>query len=412
MRSNILSPLVALCILLIGFSGLAQEETGKEYLSGNWNGARDSLKSNGISISPRITFFNHNFVSGTGDKESVFNGKAELGVNFNGKEIGLSRWTLVTKAEYNFGDALFLTGNTLIPNNTAITFPGYTDGDRFDLSSVFLIYSWTEGSQVLFGKINMVDLAAGTRFSGGAGIDAFWNLGFAAPASGITPPYILGAVASIGGEKLDWTFMVYDPTSVVGESGFDDPFGEGVTLSVSPSWDVRIGNSTGSHNIRLAYSTQDGRNLYGFGDINSPVQPPLTDKENRYYASYGFDQPLQKIDENSEWGLFGQVAFSDGNPNPIDWSFFIGIGGDSFIRNRSQDRWGLAVYNYSLSDIIDDRANELGVPLRNAELGIETFYQYWLNNWFSIGADVQIIEPIPENSDTAVFLGFRSSVKL
>ena len=106
------------------------------------------------------------------------------------------------------------------------------------------------------------------------------------------------------------------------------------------------------------------------------------------------------------------MAFSDGNPNPIDWSFFIGLGGDSFIRNRSQDRWGLALYNYSLSNIIDDKAAELGQPLRNAELGIETFYQFWLTNWFSIGADVQIIDPLPKNSDTAVFLGLRSSVKI
>jgi porin len=397
---------------LVGSIALAQESTEKEYLTGNWNGSRDSLRSKGLFISPRITLFNHNFVAGTGDNESVFSGKAELGINYNGKQIGLSRWTLVTKAEYNFGNALFATGNVLLPKNTAITFPGFTSGDRFDLSSVFLIYSWKPGNQVLFGKINMVDLAAGTRFSGGAGIDAFWNLGFAAPASGITPPYILGAVTSLSGEKLDWTFMVYDPTSKVGESCFDDPFKEGVTLSVSPSWDVKIGNSTGSHNIRLAYSTQDGTNLYNLGDINLPFEPPLSDKKNRYYASYGFDQPLQKIDEDSEWGLFGQVAISDGNPNPLDWSFFIGIGGDSFLRNRSQDRWGLAVYNYSISNIIDDKADELGTPLRNAEFAIETFYQYWVTNWFSIGADVQVVKPIVENSETAVLLGLRSSVKL
>ena len=113
----------------------------------------------------------------------------------------------------------------------------------------------------------------------------------------------------------------------------------------------------------------------------------------------------------SSSGLFGQLAISDGNPNPVDFSLLLGIGGNSFIKNRTLDKWGVALYSYSLSSIIDDQAETLGMPLRN-ELGIETFYQYWANNWFSIGADVQIISPILKDSQTVVFLGLRSSAKI
>ena len=85
-----------------------------------------------FSSSLALLFFNQNFVAGTGKNKSVFNGKAQLGTKVNGKNIGLSRWTLVAKAEYNFRNALDFSWNVLIPKKTAITFPGFKDGERFD----------------------------------------------------------------------------------------------------------------------------------------------------------------------------------------------------------------------------------------------------------------------------------------
>ncbi|TRZ42466.1 carbohydrate porin [Robertkochia solimangrovi] len=398
--------LFLVCCFFMTFQVKAQDSSN-QYLTGNWGGVRDSMNQSGVYLNPRLTVFNHNFVAGTGSKESVFNGKAQLDVKLNGKKIGLEKWTLVTKFEYNFGNALDFSGEVLIPKNTVITFPGYVNGSRFDISSVFLLYAWKPGNQVLFGKINMVDMASGTIYSGGAGLDAFWNLGYAAPVSGITPPYIFGAIANISSEKLKWTFMVYDPVSVVGKSGFDAPFNQGVVLSVSPGWKVKIGNSVGNHAIRLAYSTQDGNNLYNLGDLNPPVDVPLSDKKNRYFGSYSFNHPLNS---EKDWGIFGQISISDGNPNPVDFSFFVGIGGNSFFNNRPLDKWGIAFYDYSLSSIIDDEAAAINIPLRD-ELNLETFYQYWINNWFSIGGDIQITKPILKNADTAVFLGLRSSIK-
>lgn len=387
-----------------------QNSESRETLTGNWEGAREKMEASGVYIDPRLTLFNQNFVAGAGSNESDFNGKAQLGITLNGVKIGLENWTMVTKAEYNFGDGLPGSGNVLIPKNTAITFPGFDNGARFDLSSLFFIYNWKDNNQLLFGKINMIDLAAGTEYSGGAGLDAFWSLGLAAPVSGITPPYLFGAIAKTSGEKLNWTLMAYDPKSVVGHSGLDKPFDSGIVLSVSPSWDVKIGHSVGEHSIRLAYSTQDGDNLYNLGDLETPVEVPQTNKENRYYASYSFNHPLQEYEDNKSWGLFGQFSVSDGNPTPVDYSVLLGVGGNSFIKNRNQDKWGIGLYLYSLSHIIDDKSAELDIPLRN-ETGIEGFYQAWLNPWFSLGANCQIIKPIVKDSDTAVFLGIRSSVK-
>jgi len=406
-------------ILFFGFAALmftntlqGQNEHTRQHLSGNWKGARDSMATKGISFDPRVTLFNQNFITGSGDRESVFNGKVQLGFNFNGQIIKLKSWTLVTKIEYNFGSALDSTGNVLIPKNTSITIPGFSAGNRFDISSLYLVYSWKPGNQILLGKINMIDLAARTKYSGGAGLDAFWNVGFAAPLSGITPPFILGTIANVSGKKVKWTFMAYDPVSAVGTSGLKKPFREGIVLSAQGKWDVNIGNSVGEHGLRVAFSTQDGQNLYNLGNLYPPVDIPLTDKKNRYFASYSFNHSLKQFKNTKEsWGLFGQIAFSDGNPNPVDFSFLLGLGGISYMKNGNKANWGAAFYLYSLSSIIDDLAEQAGIPLQN-ELGLEMFYQYWVTPYFSIGPDVQIIDPIVRKSNTAVFLGLRSSIKL
>ncbi|MEP0713133.1 carbohydrate porin [Algoriphagus sp.] len=403
--------LLIVSFFLMLLDATAQQQSARSELTGDWGGVRDSLEANGLFISSRITLFNQNFIKGKGANKGVFNGKAQLGLDYNGAKIGLSKWTLVTKAEYNFGSALDSTGQTLLPKNTAIAIPGYTSGNRFDISSLYLVYNWKASDMLLLGKVNLIDLAASMNYTGGAGLDAFWNIGFSAPLTGITPAYIFGAVASIQTKKIAWTFMAYDPEDAVRKSGLNRPFDEGIVLSVSSGLKANIGNSEGNHVFQLAYSSQDGANLYNLSNLTPPIQVPLSDKKNRYFFGYTFDHSLKQLDEENSWGVFGEVGVSDGNPNPLDFSFVIGLGGSSFIKNRVQDTWGLAFYDYSLSKIIDEEAANLGLPLGN-ELGLELFYQYWATNWFSIGADLQVISPVVKASETAVFLGFRSSIKL
>jgi porin len=390
-----------------------EQSTFSQALTGNWGGVRDSLKKNGITIEPRVTFFQHNYVAGAGKKESVFNGKADLAVKLNGIGIGAKQWTLVTHFEQNFGDNLNGKGGTLVPNNTSATFPGVEGSNAFDITSIYFQNITKKGNVLMIGKMNMVDVAAATRYSGGAGIDAFWNVSFAAPISGITPPYMLGGISIVRTAKMKYTFMMYDPVSYNNVSVFDSPFSKGITFSAGAETEATIGGKKGSHAIRVVYSTQNGTDLYDLGDILLPIpENQLDRKNNRWYASYSLNQTLVEYAEKGKgWGLFGQIGISDGNPNPIDFGLHLGIGGNSFISKRSIDKWGLAFYHYSLSNPIDKLAAFLGSPLRN-ETGVEFFYQSWLTSWLSLGANVQWINPVVKNNPGAMFLGFRSSLKL
>jgi porin len=129
-------------------------------------------------------------------------------------------------------------------------------------------------------------------------------------------------------------------------------------------------------------------------------------------VSASFQQYLVQSATNPAegWGVFGQVAMSDGNPNPISKSLFFGLGGTSFIPGRSLDLWGIGYFNYYLSDVLVDGLNGLGFNFRN-EQGIEAYYNFALTPWFRLTADVQVIRPHIGTLPVAVVAALRSQFK-
>ncbi len=393
-----------------GPSGWLERDT----LTGDWGGNRTWLQERGISFKPRLTQFYQGLASGDGDHGFEYGGKADLLLNLDAAKLGT--WdglSLTVHAEYNFGESANGRGGTLLPVNTALLFPGLDGADAFDLSSFFLAQKFSDSVSLMLGKINMVDIAAGKPFMGGAGIDAFQHIAFAAPPSGVVPPYIFGGILSVRTKPASLTLMIYDPVSAVNRSGLEHPFNEGVTFRVSVDVPVTIAGRSGHQGLAAAYSTQDGTDLSSLGDIILP--PPgggIVDiKNDRYHFAYLFDQFLYQSKENPTegFGLFGQVAISDGNPNPLDWSVLAGVGGTGLIPGRSRDKWGVGFFYYSVSSALK-RSLSPAVAIDD-ERGVEMFYNAALTPWFNLTADVQIIDPALNQNDTAVFAGLRAVIK-
>ena len=267
----------------------------------------------------------------------------------------------------------------------------------------------------MIGKINMVDIAGSTRFSGGTGIDNFEHVAFAAPPSGLVPPYLFGSLFSIKTKALNYTFGIFDPASVVNKSGFEDPFGTGVTFFSSFERPVKIGGKTGAHGIKAVYSTQNGTSLGNLSDLLLPpaVATNIITKKGRFYVGYSFNQYLHQPDVKVDkgWGIFGAVSVSDGDPTPIDWSMLLGLGGNGLFKKRQQDKWGVGFFHTSISNQLKKSANALSI-LMSDENGFEAFYNAQLIPWFNLGAHVQIVNPLLTNNKTATSIGIRSSIKL
>jgi porin len=320
---------------------------------------------------------------------------------------------LSVHAEYNFGESVNGRGGTIAPVNTALFFPGMDGADAFDLSSVYLGQRFGDSVALVLGKMNVVDLAASKPFMGGAGIDSFWNITFAAPPSGTVPPYLLGAILNVRTEPATFGLWVYDPVDVVNRSGLEDPFADGVTVRGTVEFPVTIAGLGGHQGFAASYSTLPGTNLEDLDELLIPPFPPGIPgiKDSRYYFAYSFDQYLyqSKANPREGVGLSGQFGISDGNPNRLYWMAIAGVGGTGLIPGRSRDNWGVGYYYAAISpDLKDSLARTLRI---RDEQGMEIFYNAAVTPWLAVGPDLQVIKPSLAN-DTAVFFGLRLVIRL
>jgi porin len=440
MRTRIIEVLLAVAAMTFaaGFSALAAQEeaaptlgTGgettpainapapppgwleRDTLTGDWGGGRTWLQEHGITLKPRLTHFYQGMTSGDGDHGLENGGKADLLLHSDLGKLGLwNGFSMTVHAEYNYGQSVNGRGGTLAPVNTALYLPGMEGADRFDLSSVYLGQRFGDSVSLVFGKINMIDLAASKPFMGGAGIDSFWNITFAAPPSGTVPPYLFGALLSVRTEPATFGLWVYDPNSVANKSGFADPFADGVTIRGSVDFPVTIAGRSGHQGFVALYSTKDGTDLETLDEIFLPPPSPGTVgiKNDRYYFAYTFDQYLYQSKENPKegFGLFGQFGISDGNPNRLYWSLLVGVGGTGLIPGRSRDNWGIGYYYDTVSNYLKESLAPI-LAIRN-EQGWEIFYNFAVTPWLVLGADLQIIKP-GLGTKNAVFPGLRTVIR-
>jgi porin len=163
------------------------------------------------------------------------------------------------------------------------------------------------------------------------------------------------------------------------------------------------------HNVTLIYSTLRATALTEISKIMLPPPPPppasLETKHGSWSATYLYEQPLAPT-----WGVFASGGISDGDPNPIRWQFYGGIGGDGLLRGRPKDRFGLGYYYVGLSAALKDALSP-AIRLRD-EHGGELFYDFAVNDYLRLAADAQVIEPFRSRFNTATVLGIRGLIKL
>ena len=402
-------------LLCAGASARAEEAgdpdslAERDALTGDWGGGRTWLKEHGITIAPRLSQFYQGISSGDGEHGYEYGGKADLRVGLDLGRLGFwDGFSMTVQADFNFGDTVNGQAGVLIPPNTALNSPGIDGADAFDVSSLFFGQTFGKRVAVLFGKLNMIEVVAAKPFMGGAGIDSFWNHTFTATPSGTVPPYLVGALGAVFTDRATYRFWVFDPNSFANVLLSDGVFTQGVSLRGSVDFNVSLAGRSGHQGLTAFYSTRDGTDLSSLGDILLPTPDPgaVATKNSRWYVAYGFDQFLRQSPDSSGegYGIFGNVGLSDGNPNGLRWSMYLGIGGTGLMRQGSRDRWGVGYYYDGISDYVKET-----LPIED-EQGVELFYDFALTPWFSLGADLQVIEPGLADS-TAIVPGLRGVIR-
>lgn len=335
-------------------------------------------------------------------------GKADLRLRLNGEKLGLWRGFFVSShIEYNYGNSVNqdAPGLNVIPINTALAYPSLNDS----MFSLLFTQAFSPTTTLTLGLFNMFDAAARRPIYGGGGVEGFWNLAIAAPLTNITPPYIYGIsfntlIDDIGSFGL----FVYDPRDAQNLNIIRNLFEDGVTISGTATFPYNLAGLGGSQNLRIAYSTLDGTDL---SSLPPQIGQPLPIKESRWYFQYSFEQFLVQsaTDPKVGWGLFGQIGYSDGNPNAFQGHGYIGLAGNNMMDGRQADRWGIGYYQYKLSDAFLDLFPIVGSRMQ-PQKGAELFYNWAIVPWLRLQLDAQWVRPF-NGVDDNYYLGASLQVK-
>ena len=380
-------------------------------LTGDWFGRGSALREEGVSLRGSVTHFLQGLAAGEGRREWELGGKLDGFVDVDASKLGLwNGLSLHAHAELNYGEALASPGGTFLPTNVGLAFPG-SESASGDLA-LFVAQQIPGGVRLMAGKINTVDLySAGREFSGGRGVERFHHLEFSAPASGITPSMVLGGLISFTTNPAKFTLMVYDPDSKIGQTALDRPFEKGTSFNGSVELGGTLMGRKSRHIFSAAYSTQDGVDFDDIPELLLPRSTPTGSRDNRWFLSYAVEQTVWRDASapGRAWGVFGQAAISDANPNPIGWSALLGVGGTGVIPGRDRDRLGAGLFCLGFSESLKDGLHTVGIPIRN-EAGMEVFYNLAITQWLYLTGDVMVIRPPQPGADPAVLGGVRAQV--
>ena len=317
-----------------------------------------------------------------------YGGKIDVFAEIKGSAFGLDDSVRINvHPEFRYGgDPNAEIG--LLPVNTALFYPR-ADGEVFDLS-LNATKTWKSGTSLTVGKLNALDYVAQIPIEGGGGLSGFHNLGIALPPSAIVPANLTGALLTVPTKKAIVRLWIYDPFLQSRRSGLEDPFATGVGGLALVTVPTRFGGLPGAYTLKFTGTTRTGPP----SEILPPILSPIPRGQWGYQKGTGsvtvsFQQYLAMDRDNpgKGVGIFGQAFVADGDPNPLDWSAFFGVSGET--PGRPQDRFGLGYVHYSLSDeLVDDLSPFVAFQ---DEYGVEGYYRLGLTHWLAAQANVQYI---------------------
>jgi porin len=233
-------------------------------------GPLEGLRAAGIDQKGSVALSYQGLTAGDGAKDWRDGGKVDLWITLDGERLGLwEGFSVAIHPEVTFGDSANDTGaGVLTPPNTMLAFP--TLGGSDTELSVVVSQNIGTSANVSIGKFNLLDIAAKTPIAGGGGLDTFMNVAIAAPISGVTPPYLLGAIGTVKTEPAIYTLMIYDPRNAQDNDVVSNPFSEGTTVSLSTTFPTRIAGRTSFVGLRGVYSTATGIDLDSLPNLALP----------------------------------------------------------------------------------------------------------------------------------------------
>lgn len=381
-------------------------------LTGDWFGTRQQLMDKGIRFDMSlIQTLQGNWAGGT-DYDYPYQGNVRYGVQIDTGKAGLWPGGLfVACGETRYGNSNSLKTGALLPVNTASLFPE-PEKDITALTNLYYMQFLAPWVGVMAGRMS---LRESNIFSSNE-TEQFMNTAFNFNAALATTFPLVALGGGVIFRPADWltvSTLAIDSEGTADHSGFDTVFERGTTIYQKAEFMIKPFGLTGHQRIGWTWSDrsriqfeQNPRNL--IGAIITKSTAGLERKGHDGSFLYDFDQylymPPGKKDQG--FGLFGRFGLTDGEVNPVQEFYSIGLGGKGMIPGRDNDSFGVGYYYLAISDklprVIERRTQD--------EQGVELYYNVAVTPWLHITPDLQVIEPARENVDTTVVAGVRMKI--
>ncbi|WP_153558018.1 carbohydrate porin [Roseimaritima sediminicola] len=382
-------------------------------LLGDCCGFRSGFAQHGITVDADATLFYMGVADGGVDREFRFAGHNDYVVNMDMGKLGVQEGLFVKlRAEHRYGEPLGGATGALLPSNVVASLP-VLDSEEVYLTNVLFTQMFSEQFGVFFGKLDTFDGDL-NAFAHGRGKTQFSNLGFVVnPTLLRTVPYsTLGVGFVVLGEGAQplFQFSVLNPTDTARTSGISELYSEGVTLAAELRLPTQLFGMPGH---QLVGGTWSSRDVASLGQDPRIVLPnvPIARQSDSWALYWNFDQYLvtDACNPQQGWGVFGRAGLADDQTNPLSWFLSFGVGGNSQLRGRQSDTFGVGWYYAGTSDELGPLLQAAVGPVGDGQ-GVEMFYNVAVTPWLHITPDLQFIVPARENVDTATVAGLRAQL--
>lgn len=384
-------------------------------LTGDWFGHRTQLATHGITLDASWTQFSQGVTSGGRQQDWVYGGHGDYFFNMDGEKAGLWKGFFVTMhAETRYGLDVNKPSGAFVPPNLTMLFPK-PDTDITAITSLKFTQALSENFITFLGKFNMIDEFK-LNYIGNRNEGFLNTLVFPLALVRTIPYSTYGAGAAVLKEKEPiFSFMVLDPQDY-STTGPNNLFERGAVLLGMATLPTKFFGKPGHQMVGGSWSSASYRSVDRASFAVIPGQGVVASEETGSWALfYAFDQAIwvDPCNPKRSWGAFGNFGIADGNPNPIQWSFAVGIGGSSMLPRRPYDTFGAAFYFVNLSSDFKDL---LGGPVlaprfaQHNEHGVEVFYNFAVTRWCQLTTDLQFIDPSTQRFGNAVIPGLRLKI--
>jgi porin len=423
-------------VLLMGFSSTANalgpvevpETLGGDWssrarLTGDWGGVRDEMSKKGVLLDANMLLLPGGVVSGGIETDAEFWGNVDYSLNLDTGKMGL--WPggfFKFQGVSSFGNTLQDPSGAFIPLNVASLYPTFNEG-----SSGLMQASYTQFLShqfgITMGKMNLFDFTPAEFY--GDYRTQFMNTGLNLPLAYAMVPMSAygGGVVILPTEDITLMALALDASGQPTENDIGKAFDDGVTLVSAAKFNIKPFGLVGHQSIGGVWSDktrfsleQDPDNIARsllqerypilgnpgpileriiqkfFPQLLIPAHP-LNQKQSTWAITYSFDQYLWQPegDPKRGIGIFFSFGATDGNPNPVQYSYMMGIGGKGLFSERPNDAFGIGWARTQLSDkyvpFLRERLS-LGLDYEDA---IELYYTAAVTPWLNVSPNLQII---------------------